>query len=662
MSNKKDLEIESLKQEIKRLRAIIDQVPANIYCYENDGHTFSYANKHQQETAKKFNATEKSLQDYHDNTHAKQIEDNNLRVLKEETPLLFVENLTTPDNLTKTFLSLKAPLFDSNKKITGVIGCSFDVTQINKQQETYDKIELFKSSIRRASQPINKDLNTDEQLNDIVDQIPGNIYWKNNKGVYLGANSRATLTMGLTKTQFIGKNINHLLTKTTKKTDATVINTGNPIVTEEFVPHNDSTQDSKVYLSYKGPLLDKQGNIIGLIGNSIDITLQKQYEIQLVTMLAKYQNDLSKNKLFIENLAHDLRTPFANIIGLVTLLKTGERDDKKQLLEQISRTGKQLLQLIDSILLSKINLFEQNDDKNQNIDLKQSINYVTSLTQSGAKQKNIRLVVEAPNISNPIITTNKLSLTRILLNLITNAIKFTEKGSVSIQARFAKHYKEKSTNTLIIIISDTGCGISKKDIPLIFNKNFQGSRTKETSSVGLGLYQVKRLISKLGGSITVDSAINMGSEFTVEIPIFIPNRNMDTTNLTQALNEHLAHKKPVILLVDDDIIAQKVAAQRLEDNLDCNLNLASTATEALKLTKQHKYDAIITDIGLPDLSGDKLAIKIRQQNTYNKKVTIIGLTAHLNKLQMNQYPQINHLKEKPFPDEIIHIIENIATN
>ena len=245
------------------------------------------------------------------------------------------------------------------------------------------------------------------------------------------------------------------------------------------------------YLSFKAPLLE-HGKTIGVIGVSVDITDRKQAE------LAK--------KEFIENMSHDLRTPFSGILSLSEYLH-GKEDDpvKKEFLGEIMKSGKWLLTLLNEVL--EMSMLGSHPLNLTEFSLLEVVHQVAELLQAEVRHKELELNISCPEM---MLNSDKMRITRILLNLVGNAVKYTDKGSISI--------KVSTHSPLQISVEDTGKGIPADGLETIFNRFTKLRPSYEQqgfTGAGVGLHIAREFARDLGGDITVTSEVGKGSCFTL---------------------------------------------------------------------------------------------------------------------------------------------------
>lgn len=365
----------------------------------------------------------------------------------------------------------------------------------------------------------------------------------------------------------------------------------------------------------------------------IDISDLKEYEKKL--KLARENADLAnKSKSeFLANMSHEIRTPLNAILGFAEALQAKITDPtKKQLIETIRSSGEVLLSLINDILdLSKIeaNQLEINPEA---INIHNVLEEIGHIFRQKADQKDIELITEIDKKVPPVLLLDEVRLRQLLLNLIGNAIKFTEKGHVKILVD-GKVNKDKID--LKIAIEDTGIGIHKDQQELIFEsfKQQSGQNTRKYGGTGLGLAICKKLVEKMNGTIQVQSSYGKGAVFTIILPGVKISNTFKAGQKATTDNIKIKFKKSTVLIVDD-----------VQNNIDTIINLmedqnidfliAHDGREALELLEQLSPDLVILDIRMPVLDGIQTVRKIRK-NPKIKTIPIIAYTASLLEFNNN---------------------------
>lgn len=441
---------------------------------------------------------------------ADQYRENDIKVIATNTDLTFEEPFFFSSYQDKVInLSHKAPLRDKNGNVIGIFGDSINIT---KQKKTEENLIKAKKELRTY-------------LSSIAESIGGSIYWKNRDGVYVGCNTFAAKMAGLSNPEeIIGKTDYDLFRKEEadvfRKNDLEVLQQGAEFSKEEQVTAPNGKLITQ--LSTKKALKDEQGNVIGIIGNTIDITYLKETETKLKAAkeLAEQSNILKSE--FIHNMEHDIRTPFGGILGLSSILFEQEAcPHKKELLEKIKNSAKELLDFCNALLdFSKLEQISLPALEKQ-FNLKVLLERIIAMEHPSAKLKNIEIYLDYPSDMPTLILGDEFRLYRVILNLLSNSIKFTKQGYAKISAHLIK--KREAGTLLQLTVQDTGIGISKETQNVIFQKFVRGTpRNKGLyKGAGLGLYIVKQFLHEMNGEIMVQSEEGVGTTFTCIIPIKI---------------------------------------------------------------------------------------------------------------------------------------------
>ncbi|WP_456462701.1 ATP-binding protein [Lutibacter sp.] len=362
-----------------------------------------------------------------------------------------------------------------------------------------------------------------------------------------------------------------------------------------------------------------------------DITDRILTDIELKKAKESAEESLKVKNEFLANMSHEIRTPLNAIIGFTDLLlETKLTTEQKLHLETMQNSGEILLSLINDVLdLSKL---ESGKLETEVIpfNLHKQLNEVVRLMKIKAREKNISLNLEIDKNTPKQVIGDPTRLGQILLNLIGNAIKFTNKGSVTVSV---KQLKESTNSTTVFFeIKDTGIGIVSNKINTVFGAFTQAK--SDTSRIyggtGLGLTIVKKLVSLLNGQITVESKFGKGSVFKFTLPLQKGSNKITV----EEYEEELSMDKPLnldVLLVDDNKTNQLLGKTRLE-RWGCNVDLANNGIEGVKKTQQKLYDVILMDIQMPIMDGYE-ATKIIKNDISEQvsKIPVIAMTAYTSK-------------------------------
>ncbi len=370
------------------------------------------------------------------------------------------------------------------------------------------------------------------ELEYVIEQLPGSIYWKDKAGVYLGRNNynmqkmhTANLEKYWIKDAVLGKTDYDFFPKETaalyRKHDLQVIETEQELSIEE--PITLPNGKTMVQLSSKRPLYNAEGEVVGIIGNTVDISHTKaiEQELRQAKQLADQANIIKTE--FMRNMEHDIRTPFNGVLGLTNCLKDLEQDSAKQeYLTNIAECAQELLDYCNSILdFSKIEA-GMLAVVNKKFKFKHLIDATLKIELPAAICKKLALKLNyAANIPDVLIG-DYYRLQRILINLISNAIKFTTAGHVELKVSLLQ--KNPKSVLLRFIVADTGTGIAVASQEYIFEKfsRLTLSNKGNYKGIGLGLKIVKQFMRELDGEIDLISTPGIGTQFICTIPFDLP--------------------------------------------------------------------------------------------------------------------------------------------
>jgi signal transduction histidine kinase/CheY-like chemotaxis protein len=427
------------------------------------------------------------------------------------------------------------------------------------------------------------------------------------------------------------------------------------------------TSDPNIRFYAGAPLITPDGHAIGTIcvisdkPKKLNVHQRKAMEIlsrevisqlELRLKLIQLQNANQRTTEFLSRLSHELRTPLHSIVSLSQLMLADNESNlstqNTTYLQHIDFSGKQLLELVNSILdISKIEggSFELYEKITK---VKDFFLNIQGITSSLAKEK--RLDVNFNLTLNDInhIKIDDLRLSQIMLNLISNSIKFsTAKQSIFIDIVVNK-------SKLVIAVKDNGIGISEKDIPLLFNKFQRVGDNNTTDGAGLGLMITKNLVELMHGNIKLLSKLNEGTLVKVNIPLNSNNMDEKPGNTEPLLRSFDPNIK--ILVVEDNDINQEVA-KAIFSSIKLNIDIAHNGESAVMLARKHTYDVIFMDLNLPDFDGFTASSRIKESKPQQK---IIALTADVFAKQNPKVIAcgINDVLTKPFDIGVLFDVLN----
>lgn len=473
-----------------------------------------------------------------------------------------------------------------------------------------------------------------DTLKAVIAMMPGNVYWQNQKGEYLGCNNNMAKTFNLSSPdELIGKTnasfMDQELLEYITNIDNEVLTTKKEKRLEET--GFDSHGHTAIYLTQKTPLFDRHGNIQGILGISLDITARKHIEDKLKIAKQKAEAANRAKSKFLAMISHELRTPLTSILGFVNFLQQENlaEQEKKQFIQHIINSGSYLFSLINNLLDYNKLEADKYELITAPINLKNLIDDVMNMSGGMTSKKNIHFSVEYDTTAPEYVICDSRVLRQILVNLLGNAVKFTEQGYVKVIVKCIAT-TENSTE-LQIAVEDSGIGIDENHQRSVFKRFHQlgnvYTRNNSLTGTGLGLTIVKKLVKLLGSKIELISELNKGSTFyfTAHFPTVNPVSQQETSP-KESSSKTLITQKIKALLIEDDALIQIVHRQMLEV-LDCEVDIADCAETALSMLK-NSYDVIFVDIGLPDMSGFELINLMKQKHLRSHPVPIIALTGY----------------------------------
>jgi PAS domain S-box-containing protein len=534
-----------------------------------------------------------------------------------------------PDFTSELFEKLVAPLRNGEKeKIV------FETIHKRKNQTLYNveiHLQLLKFKHETLFAAIIHDISerkrTERELREseeifkhFMDNSPIYVFFKdeNIRSIRLSKNYEKML--GKPMAELLGKNMNDLfpseLARNMIDDDIRIMKEGKQTIIEEEL-------NGRFYSTIKFPIII-DGEPRYLAGYTIDISEQKKAEKDIKAALEKAEESDRLKSAFLANMSHEIRTPMNGILGFADLLKQPQlsSDVQQKYINIIEKSGIRMLNIINDLIdISKVESGQMEviiSDSNIN----EQIEYIYTFFKPEVERKGMQLFFKNPlTAKESVVKTDREKMFAILTNLVKNAIKYSDKGSIELGY-------EKKDNYLEFYVKDTGIGIPKERQQAIFNRFIQAdiTDTRAFQGAGLGLTISKAYVEMLGGKIWVESETGVGSQFYFTIPC--TSVKTETENVTQILDNDVMPesqiKKLKILIAEDEENADLFLSLVLE-NLGKEILHVKNGIEAVEVCRNNPdTDLVLMDIMMPQMYGYEATRKIRE---FNKDVVIIAQTA-----------------------------------
>ncbi|MES9887074.1 MAG: ABC transporter substrate binding protein, partial [Candidatus Sedimenticola sp. 6PFRAG1] len=448
------------------------------------------------------------------------------------------------------------------------------------------------------------------ELETIIKNLPTVFYIKDTGGRYLMGNRSWEETAGKKMAEMIGKSddeLNHLKASDhANEVDGKVLQESITINFEEYYPHPDGTKHN--YLTTKAPLLDTKEKPYALITISTDITKLKEIESELKQAKEAAEAANQAKSAFLANMSHELRTPLNAVLGFSELMSSdrGLSDQHKNNLEIIHRSGHHLLQLINDVLdMSKIEA-GKTQLETEDIDLGELILDVADMVRVRAEQKGLQLLLDQTSDFPRFVRGDGPKIRQILINLLSNSVKFTDQGGVTL--RLDAKNGNPDWITLRGEVQDTGRGIESEDIERIFRPFEQLSSTVEQRGTGLGLAITRQFVELMDGEVSAASQPGKGSTFYFSIRV-----EPGSPDQIEAIEEKVVQTHRVIglrqpgqewrILIAEDVLENQVLLQQLLEQAGFQVRIAEDGLETIKLFEAWHPHFIWMDRRMPRLGG-----------------------------------------------------------
>ena len=377
------------------------------------------------------------------------------------------------------------------------------------------------------------------------------------------------------------------------------------------------------FYSVGEPVMDVHGKIIKWVGSLTDTQEQKEVAEKLMQAKVSAENAAKSRQQFLSNMSHEIRTPLNSIIGFTNVLNKTELDEKqKEFVEAIKTSGRSLNLLINDILdLAKVDAGKMTFEK-EPFEIQKSINAALHSFDLKIQEKNLELIKNYDSKIPTILLGDSVRLNQIILNLTSNAIKFTHQGKITINITLLN--EDNDTVNIEFVVTDTGIGIAASKIKSVFNvfEQSENSTFNSYGGTGLGLAIVKQLIEEQGGTINLISKLGLGSTFTFMMPFG------KTTLKTQQKIEFptvYSEIKNLRILVAEDVALNQMLIKIILNDFGFEYEIVDNGKLAIEKMQTDTYDIILMDLQMPEMNGFEATEYIRK--TLKSAIPIIALTA-----------------------------------
>ncbi|MCG3166943.1 MAG: Sensor histidine kinase RcsC [Bacteroidia bacterium] len=523
-------------------------------------------------------------------------------------------------------------LYNDDREITGFLGIAHDITEEKRKNEEINKLSL------------------------VAKNTENGVLISNSEGIVEWVNEGFTRITGYTLDEIVGKTPSSLLLGPNSNMETISYARKKQHAKEPYSIEilNYHKSGKPFWISIVNTPVKEENELKGKHIEIInDITEKKKTEFQLIRAKDIAEQSAKVKEQFLANMSHEIRTPMNSIIGFTELLMQSKlNSDQQDNVNAIRQAGENLTVIINDILdFSKIEAGKLNIEQTL-FSFSEVIATIKNLFTLKAQQNNIKLIFNIDHKIPEALIGDAVRLDQVLINLVSNALKFTSKGWVEVSAEL----KSIAENRCIIQfkVEDTGIGIPKDKLDMVFQSFTQASNdtTRKYGGTGLGLTIVDQLVKLMGGTLYLKSNEGTGTLFSFTLEFEKGNEDeiafVNKTPFSEQENKLTGMK---ILLCEDNEMNQRLVEKIIRKQWNATLDIASNGKAGFEFFKKNKYDVILMDVQMPEMDGFETTRRIRKYRDKSKSQTpIMAMTADALLEERNKCFEVgmNDYLSKPF--------------
>jgi len=524
-------------------------------------------------------------------------------------------------------LTTKLPVRDAHGEVVGLVGVSRD---IHRRKLAEGEIRRLNAELDQRVRDRTAELAAERHLlRTLIDNVPDAVYVKDTESRYVLVNQAMAAGVDTTPAELLGRTVFDCYPPEQAQRffedDREVMRSGQALIGREEVALDRSTGGQRCMLTSKVPLRDDGGRIVGIVGISRDIgELRRVQELRIAKERAEAANE-GKSR-FLANMSHEIRTPMNAILGMSQLaMQSGLNDAQARYVSHVQRAAESLMSILNDILdLSKIEAGHLEMECVE-FDLDEVLDRLAAVIGLKAEEKGVELIYALPPRLPRRLLGDPTRLGQVLLNLASNAVKFTERGEVVVSALQSE--REDNAVRLVFEVRDTGMGLRAEEIARLFQPFTQAdsSTTRRFGGTGLGLAISRHLVQMMGGEITVDSEPGRGSRFRFSARFGLPEASAGSQRGFEQLHGLR------ILVVDDnecarELMADMTRALSLEANTAADGGTALAAISAAD-DADRSFDLVLLDWKMPGMDGVEVAHRLTGMTLRHRPPAVLMVTA-----------------------------------